>query len=132
MMSILTAKEQAAVDAEREAAVKVKIEIDDGGTPHWRHDAPAEAKLTERKAEIHRDLAAVSKIIEAAEAGTAGLGLAWDDLWAQFGDELNPYRKKYPQLFDMADKLVGRLKSYGKHAAGVVISTDRPLTGWLR
>jgi DNA polymerase-3 subunit alpha len=29
----------------------------------------------------------------------------------------------------MADRLVGRVKTYGKHAAGVVISTDEPLTG---
>lgn len=114
LMSVLTAKEQAAVDSEEAMFSR-----------------EAEEKLIAKKAEIHRDLALVSKIIESAEAGTAGLGMAWDDLWVQFGDELNPYRQKYPQLFDMADKLVGRLKSYGKHAAGVVISTDRPLTGWL-
>jgi DNA polymerase-3 subunit alpha len=99
------------------------------GTESWSH--AAQERLTARKAEIHKDLAAVSKIIEGAEAGTAGLGMAWDDLWVQFGEDLNPYRQKYPELFAMADKLVGRLKSYGKHAAGVVISTDRPLTGWL-
>jgi len=114
LMSVLTAAEQAAVDG-------------DGIS----RDPAAEERLTAKKAEIHKDLAAVSKIIEAAEAGTAGLGLPWDDLWTQFGDELDPYRQKYPQLFAMADKLVGRLKSYGKHAAGVVISTDRALTGWL-
>lgn len=94
-------------------------------------DDTAQEKLLAKKAEIHKDLAAVSKIIEGAEAGTAGLGLAWWDLWNQFGDELDPYRKKYPVLFEMADQLVGRLKSYGKHAAGVVISTDRPLTDYL-
>jgi DNA polymerase-3 subunit alpha len=120
MMSILTAKEQAAVDE------AVQLHDTMSGAVQTANE-----RLTERKAEIHRDLAAVSKIIEVAEAGTAGLGLPWEDLWVQFGDELDPYRKKYPQLFGMADKLVGRLKSYGKHAAGVVISTDRPLTGWL-
>lgn len=87
--------------------------------------------LATRNAEIDRDLMAVSKIIKEAEAGTAGLGLSWDDLWAQQGDLLDPFRLKYPGIFDMADKLVGRLKTYSKHAAGVVISTDRPLTGWL-
>lgn len=114
LMSVLTAAEQAAVDG-------------DGIS----RDPAAEERLAAKKAEIHKDLAAVSKIIEAAEAGTAGLGMPWDDLWTQFGDELDPYRQKYPELFSMADKLVGRLKSYGKHAAGVVISTDRALTGWL-
>jgi DNA polymerase-3 subunit alpha len=86
---------------------------------------------TAARAEIYKDLTAVSKIIKGAEAGTAGLGMPWDELWAQFGDELDPYRQKYPDLFTMADKLVGRLKSYGKHAAGVVISTDRSLHDWL-
>jgi DNA polymerase-3 subunit alpha len=97
----------------------------------WTDTDRAREARAARQVEIQRDLALVSKIIEGAEAGTAGLGMPWDELWAQFGEDLNPYRQKYPKLFSMADKLVGRLKSYGKHAAGVVISTDRPLTGWL-
>ncbi len=88
-------------------------------------------RLAARRSEIAKDMAKVSDLIEGAESDKAGLGMAWDDLWAQFGDDLTPYREKYPELFAMADRLVGRLKSYGKHAAGVVISTDRPLTGWL-
>lgn len=79
----------------------------------------------------YMDLQAVSKIIEEAEAGTAGLGLSWEELWAQEEDRLEPYLQKYPALFEMAGKLVGRLKTYGKHAAGVVISTDEALTAAL-
>lgn len=75
------------------------------------------------------DLQKVAKIIEAAEASTAGLGMPWEDLWIQHEEDLAPFRRKYPDLFAMADRLVGRLKTYGKHAAGVVISTDEPLTG---
>ena len=75
------------------------------------------------------DIESFSKFVEDAERGTAGLGLAWEELWGQHGEELSPYRKKYPQIFGMADILVGRLKTYGKHAAGVVISTEEPLTG---
>jgi len=75
------------------------------------------------------DMVKVSKIIEEAEAGTAGLGLSWEDLWDQHGDQLAEYRMRYPNLFDHADHLVGLLKTYGKHAAGAVISTDEPLTG---
>lgn len=73
------------------------------------------------------DSRAISKIIDAAEAGTAGLGLSWDDLWAQQGEVLEPYRQKYPRVFEVATQLVGRLNSYGKHAAGMVVSTDAPL-----
>ncbi|MEU9405650.1 DNA polymerase III subunit alpha [Streptomyces sp. NPDC048281] len=77
------------------------------------------------------DLKAVKELIKEAEAGTAGLGLSWEDLWVQHGEQLQPYADRYPLLFSMAEKLVGRLKSYGRHAAGVVISTGAPLTSWL-
>ncbi|MEU6362247.1 DNA polymerase III subunit alpha [Streptomyces albidoflavus] len=77
------------------------------------------------------DLKQVKELIKEAEAGTAGLGMSWEDLWVQHGDELQPYADRYPTLFAMAERLVGRLKSYGRHAAGVVISTADPLTTWL-
>ncbi|MGW9067868.1 DNA polymerase III subunit alpha [Streptomyces yangpuensis] len=77
------------------------------------------------------DLKEVKELIKEAEAGTAGLGMSWEELWIQHGDQLQPYADRYPQLFAMAERLVGRLKSYGRHAAGVVISTGIPLTDWL-
>jgi DNA polymerase-3 subunit alpha len=77
------------------------------------------------------DLRQVSALIDEAEAGTAGLGMSWEDLWVQHGEQLQPFADRYPELFAMAERLVGRLKSYGRHAAGVVISTGAPLTDWL-
>lgn len=77
------------------------------------------------------DLRKVCEQIDEAEAGTAGLGMSWEDLWLQHADQLQPYADRYPQVFEMAERLVGRLKSYGRHPAGVVISTSRPLTDWL-
>lgn len=74
-----------------------------------------------------RDQEAISAIITAAEGGTAGLGLSWDELWAQEEEVLAPYLAKYPQVFAMAERLVGLLKSYGKHAAGQVVSTEESL-----
>lgn len=74
---------------------------------------------------------ALSTIVDEAEAHTAGLGLSWDDLWAQAGDLLEPYRERYPQLFEVAGSFHGRLRGYGKHPAGIVIDTDEPLTGSL-
>lgn len=56
---------------------------------------------------------------------------SWEDLWVQHGEQLQPFADRYPELFAMAERLVGRLKSYGRHAAGVVISTGAPLTDWL-
>lgn len=69
-----------------------------------------------------------SAIIDAAEGDTAGLGLSWEDLWARAGDQLQPYADKYPRLFELAGQMHGRLKTYGKHPAGVIIDPDHPLT----
>lgn len=71
-----------------------------------------------------KDFDEVSKIITAAESGTAGLGLTWEELWAQEGELLEPYAKAYPQVFEMAEVLVGLLKSYGKHPAGLVVADE--------
>lgn len=77
--------------------------------------------------EAFDDARKISAIISEAEAGTAGLGLSWEDLWIQEGDQLEPYRLKYPDLFALAEKLVGRLNSYGQHPAGMIISTEGSL-----
>jgi len=74
------------------------------------------------------DMMACSAIIEAAEGDTAGLGLSWDELWDRAEEELQPYAEKYPRVFELAAQFHGRLKSYGKHPAGVIIDTDHPLT----
>lgn len=77
--------------------------------------------------EAFDDARKISAIISEAEAGTAGLGLSWDDLWVQEGDQLEPYRLKYPEIFALAEQLVGRLNSYGQHPAGMIISTEGSL-----
>jgi DNA polymerase-3 subunit alpha len=80
---------------------------------------------------VFADKKGISKVIDEAEAHTAGLGLSWDELWAQAGDLLEPYREKYPQLFEVAGSFRGRLRGYGKHPAGIIIDPDHPLTGSL-
>lgn len=82
------------------------------------------------------DLNTISEIIDLAEADTSGLGRDWSELWDDYSDLSVPNRNnftlasardKYPLLFQHADNMVGRLHSYGKHAAGFVISTDEPI-----
>lgn len=77
------------------------------------------------------DVENISKIIDAAEANSAGLGVSWDELWKIHEDKLAPYREKYPTLMHYADLFVGRLNAYGKHAAGVVISPEETLADRL-
>lgn len=80
---------------------------------------------------LYADMTEVAKLIDAIEAPTAGLGMPWEEMWAEHGEALQPYRDRYPMLFALADRLVGRVKSYGRHAAGFVISTDESLTDRL-
>ena len=88
------------------------------------------AKALGSSIEIHYpDIDAICKIIDAGEADAAGLGKGWDDIWAAFPAEFEMYSSKYPTLFDLAGTFIGRLNGYGKHAAGVVISPEAPLTG---
>jgi DNA polymerase-3 subunit alpha len=90
------------------------------------------------------DIDAITKIIDRAEASTAGKGLSWEELMDQHfnefagldhdGDRIPDapnYVERYPELFMLAERLVGRLKTYGKHAAGICISSDEAITDRL-
>ena len=81
--------------------------------------------------QFFQDQNKISAIIDDAEADTAGLGMSWEALWDKAGDQLQPYRDAYPYLFAEADRLVGRVHTFGQHAAGLVISTDGALTTQL-
>lgn len=75
----------------------------------------------------YADYVLYTAAVEAAEAPMAGQHISWDDLWEQFGDVLEPLRRAHSEVFDLAGQVVGRLRGYGKHASGIVISTDDPL-----
>lgn len=70
----------------------------------------------------------IAEIIDDAEADTAGLGLSWEGLNDKAADALIPFREKYEEVFHYAARIVGRLHSYGRHAAGMAISTEFPVT----
>jgi DNA polymerase-3 subunit alpha len=94
-------------------------------------DKLSKALKSELPESVFPDVRKFSDFVKMAEADTAGLGMSWEDLWSQHEETLQPFRDKYPTLFDMADRLVMRVNTYGQHAAGMVISTDEPLTGRL-
>lgn len=75
------------------------------------------------------DIDEICRVIDKAESHSAGLGIKWDELMEEWGEVLAPYVAKYPILFETAEKLVKRLRTYGRHAAGMVITTDEPLVG---
>lgn len=73
----------------------------------------------------------INKLVDAAEASTAGLGLNWDELMDQIGEALIPFRDRMPELFRYAEMFHGRLRTYGKHAAGFIIDPDADLEAEL-
>lgn len=81
--------------------------------------------------EAFQDSRAIANIIDEAEADQAGLGLKWHELMDKAEVELMPYQFKYSEIFDLASQMVGRLNSYGRHAAGMAISTEEKITGTL-
>lgn len=55
----------------------------------------------------------------------AGQQQSWEDIWKLVGDELEHYRdrsKEWTKVFEIAEKITGRLSTYGIHASAVVIS----------
>jgi DNA polymerase III subunit alpha len=71
----------------------------------------------------------MSQIIDEAEAGTAGLGLPWDEILTD--PRIASYALKYPRIFETATALHGRVHATGQHPAGLIISPQTPLAGQL-
>lgn len=61
----------------------------------------------------------------------AGAAKPWDEMWEALQEEadlagkdhpLDEYKRKHPELFELAEALSGRISTYGVHASAVVIS----------
>lgn len=76
----------------------------------------------------YREVEALKRAIAEADAPLAGKHLPWEEFCAQYADLIDPMRERYGPIFEAVDVFMDRLKSYGRHAAGVVISTAGPLT----
>lgn len=70
------------------------------------------------------DMDSIGKIIE--DAIESGLQPKWEDIWEKLGDQLEPWVKKYPKLFEYAEDMYDHVYAYGVHASGVIIG-DEPL-----
>lgn len=54
---------------------------------------------------------------------------SWDEIMQD--PEVTEYRGRYPELFDVAERLHGRVYAQGQHPAGLIISPGRVLTGTM-
>ena len=71
----------------------------------------------------------IADLIDEAEAGTAGLGLPWDELMAE--QAIAEFVTKYEVIFQVAAALHGRVYAQGQHPAGLIISPNMPLAGTM-
>jgi DNA polymerase-3 subunit alpha len=55
---------------------------------------------------------------------------SWDEVLSELGGDLAPWARKYPELFQRLEQMVGLVRQAGVHAAGVVVNTE-PLLGNL-
>lgn len=71
----------------------------------------------------------IKKIIETTD--DAGQSKPWDEMWEQLGEwaskegkphPLAEWEQKFPDMFELARALEGRISGYGVHASAVVIS----------
>lgn len=79
--------------------------------------------------EAPADARTIARMIDEAEVGTAGLGLPWDEIVSD--KQIAEFAEKYSSVFGIAAALHGRVYSYGKHPAGLIISPGQSLDGVL-
>lgn len=73
----------------------------------------------------------MSKILgKVKDIDTARVDVSWEEVLDQAGDDLKPFIRRYPELFEKMNKMAGVIRQPGTHAAGVVVS-NKPLLGIL-
>lgn len=75
------------------------------------------------------DARQVAGLVDDAEAGTAGLGLPWEEIIED--KAIAEYVKKYEIVFKVAAVLHNRVYAVGKHPAGLIIAPGTKLAGMI-
>lgn len=72
---------------------------------------------------LYRELDTIKSIMDSTI--DAGQQPSWSDMWELVGHQLEPYRnasQDWRNVFELAEKLEGRISTYGIHASAVVVS----------
>lgn len=75
------------------------------------------------------DVERMAKVADVMSRPLAGAALKWEDF--EEDEQVQAYATKYPEMWALSAKFYHRWRAYGQHPAGVIISTDAPLTGTL-
>jgi DNA polymerase-3 subunit alpha len=71
------------------------------------------------------DVSKISAIIE--KSIESGQQPKWEKIYENGGDELQVFVKKYPELFDCAEKLFKHIFTYTVHPSGVLVTDGDPI-----
>lgn len=66
--------------------------------------------------------------VQMSISDAAGTAVTWETFVSDHADLVETFTERYPELMVLVAAFVDRVKTYGKHPAGVVVSTDKPLT----
>lgn len=74
------------------------------------------------------DVTAFKAAVVESNAAAAGTEVSWEEFAADHEELVDRLDEQYPEFMALVEGFVGRVYSYGKHAAGMVVSTENPLT----
>lgn len=76
----------------------------------------------------YADINRFKRAVEVSDMAAAGTDVSWDQFVTDHEDLVVELGQKYPEFMVLVEAFVGRVRGYGKHPAGFVISTRAPLT----
>ena len=74
------------------------------------------------------EIQAFKAAVDVSNAAAAGTEVSWEKFATDHEDLIEGMQARYPQLMHLVESFVGRIRHYGKHPAGMVVSPDRDIT----
>ena len=74
------------------------------------------------------EITALKAADDASAQAAAGTTVTWEMFNIEHEELMESLRSAYPDFMTLLEIFVGRVRSFGKHAAGMVVSTAAPLT----
>lgn len=74
------------------------------------------------------EVTALKAADDASAQAAAGTKVSWDDFVTDHADLMDGMRDNYPEFMELLESFVGRVKTFGKHPAGMVVSTTTVLS----
>lgn len=74
------------------------------------------------------EIQAFKAAVDISDAAAAGTAVSWEKFVTDHEDLIEKMTAAYPEVMHLVENFVGRIRHYGKHPAGMVVSPDRDIT----